>query len=202
MSTSVAYLRKRLTDIGRQDLLDAVNAGAISTFAAAEEAGLIRRQEVLGTGSPNQAKKRAWTLARITRQAPPLATTRLEPEFSPARPKFSQGTRNGQSVPTTPIDLEAILAEWELAQKPAVEETLERPRRTVASSAAIPPEPFPAHPATPCTRCDHPQHAAALREILNTYVAARRGEPHQTGNTLPRACCQWFRRPDIRALIA
>ena len=44
---------------------------------------------------------------------------------------------------------------------------------------------------------------AALREVLNVYMAARRGEPHQTGSTLPRACCQWLvRRPDARAMIA
>jgi hypothetical protein len=95
MSTSVAYLRKRLADIGRHDLLEAAERGEVSTFAAAEEAGLVTRREVTGNGSPNQAKKRAWALARITRQALPLAP-KPEPEFclKPAPPKFSQATRD------------------------------------------------------------------------------------------------------------
>src|SRR5262249_4559680 len=79
MSTSVAYLRKRLADVGRQDLLDAAERGEISTYAAAEEAGLVRRPEIQGNGSPNQAKTRAWALARITRQAAPAAS---QPEKS------------------------------------------------------------------------------------------------------------------------
>jgi hypothetical protein len=99
MSTSVAYLRKRLADIGRHDLLEAAERGEVSTFAAAEEAGLVTRREVTGNGSPNQAKKRAWALTRITRQALPLAPRpepKPEPEFSPkpAPPKFSQETRD------------------------------------------------------------------------------------------------------------
>jgi hypothetical protein len=99
VSTSVAYLRKRLADIGRDDLLSAAEAGLISTFAAAEEAGLVRRKEVLGTGSPNAAKRRAWALMRVTGKSPlrPLKPEpRPEPEFSPesVRPKFSQETRD------------------------------------------------------------------------------------------------------------
>ena len=94
MSTSVAYLRKRLADIGRHDLLEAAERGEVSTFACAEEAGLVTRRPVEGNGSPNQAKKRAWTLARITRQSP--LTQKPEPEFSPrpAPPKFSQASRD------------------------------------------------------------------------------------------------------------
>jgi hypothetical protein len=100
VSTSVAYLRKRLADIGRYDLLEACERGEVSTYACAEEAGLVTRREITGNGSPNQAKKRAWALARITRQSPltPKAEPepRLEPEFSPkpAAPKFSQDSRD------------------------------------------------------------------------------------------------------------
>src|SRR5262249_40028245 len=98
MSTSVAYLRKRLADVGRQDLLDAAEAGLISTYAAAEEAGLVTRREVLGTGSPNQTKKRLWALSRIARGVPPLPPKPepAEPAISPslAHPKFSQTTRD------------------------------------------------------------------------------------------------------------
>jgi hypothetical protein len=102
VATSVAYLRKRLADIGRYDLLEACERGEVSTYAAAEDAGLVTRREVLGTGSPNQAKKRAWKLMQITRQspqatAPPLAKngdgkTEFSPE--PAPPKFSQDSRD------------------------------------------------------------------------------------------------------------
>jgi hypothetical protein len=114
VSTSVAYLKKRLADIGRYDLLDAAEAGLVSHFAAAEEAGLVRRREVLGNGSPNQAKKRAWTLARVTRQAEPLAPAKFSP--GQAVPNFSQGARRtARDMP----DLTAALAEWEEAQKPA-----------------------------------------------------------------------------------
>jgi hypothetical protein len=99
VSTSVAYLRKRLADIGRYDLLHAAERGEVSFFAAAEAADLVRRKEVLGTGSENQAKKRAWAIGRITRQAPPLPPKpelMPAPEFSPkpAHPKFSQETRD------------------------------------------------------------------------------------------------------------
>ena len=208
MSTSVSYLRKRLADIGRYDLLDAADRGDVSHYAAAEEAGLVRRREVTGNGSPNAAKRRAWALARITRQAPPLA---LKPETA----KFSQETpRNGRSAS---IDLAAAIAEWEEAQKPAPQRSPKRSgdcrpfdREYEPAAAAITPgvsvvmTPFPAHPALPCTRCHRPEAGAALREILDAYVAMRRGEPPQTGNVLPGACCQrlLLRRPDIRAMIA
>jgi len=95
MSTSVSYLKKRLADIGRHDLLQAAEAGLVSHFAAAEEAGLITRREVLGTGSANQARKRAYALMRITGKSP-LRPLKPEPkpesEISPApaHPKFSQ----------------------------------------------------------------------------------------------------------------
>ena len=207
MSTSVSYLRKRLADIGRHDLLDAAEAGLVSFFAAAEEAGLIRRKEVQGNGSPNQAKKRAWALHKISKQT----ATPPEAEFShqPVQPKFSQGTRNGRLAPP---DLGAILAEWEEAQRSCDRDRdreLELDRELVHErepAAAVLPEPvhFPLHPAVPCASCGRPEAAAALRQVLDTYVAACRGEPHQTGNVLPRACCrrQPSRRPDARALIA
>src|SRR5262249_44093296 len=73
VSTSVAYLRKRLADVGRQDLLDAAEAGLISTFAAAEEAGLVRRRGGLGTGSPNATKRGAWGISRKTQGTPAAA---------------------------------------------------------------------------------------------------------------------------------
>ena len=207
MSTSVSYLRKRLADIGRHDLLDAAEAGLVSFFAAAEEAGLIRRKEVQGNGSPNQAKKRAWALHKISKQT----ATPPEAEFShqPVQPKFSQGTRNGRLAPP---DLGAILAEWEEAQRSCDRDRdreLELDRELVHErepAAAVLPEPvhFPLNPAVPCTSCNRPEAAAALREVVNVYVAVRRGEPTEAGNVLPRTCCQrqLRGRPDIKAMIA
>jgi hypothetical protein len=99
-------------------------------------------------------------------------------------------------------DLAAAIAEWEEAQRPSrdPQPTIDRKPEPIPSDPERPP--FPAH-VIPCTGCRHPQAAAALREVLNVYMAARRGEPHQTGSTLPRACCQWLvRRPDARAMIA
>jgi hypothetical protein len=88
MSTSVAYLRKRLADIGRHDLLAAADRGDISTHAAAEAAGLIRtaRSRVTGNGSQNQARRRHWAVLRATGQAPPLPHTEPQPEPQPGRP--------------------------------------------------------------------------------------------------------------------
>ena len=92
MSTSVAYLKKRLAAVGRHDLLQAAESGLVSHFAAAEEAGLIRRKEVAGTGSPNQTKKRLWALSRITRQAPPLPPK--------PRPEPDQSSNFARALPT------------------------------------------------------------------------------------------------------
>jgi len=100
MSTTVAYLTKRLNDLGRDDLLAAVASGALSTFAAAVEAGLVQRPPVSGNGSENQAKKRAWAIMKATGRGPlpspkpgPTAP-KPEPENSAAQPKFSQETRD------------------------------------------------------------------------------------------------------------
>ena len=210
MSTSVAYLRKRLADIGRYDLLDAADRGLVSVYACAEEAGLVTRPEVQGNGSPNAAKRRAWSLMRVTGKSP--LTAKPEAEFSQsAHPKFSQERNGRPSGSSTPVDLVAALAEWEEAQRPApprdgdleLERELVRERKP--APATLPPEPaFPvAHPAVPCASCERPEAAAALREVLASYVAGRRGEP-QTGNVLPRSCCRWVlhQQPDPKALIA
>ena len=62
--TSVEFLTKRLHDIGRQDLLDAVGRGELSTYAAAEAAGLITRPALVGGGSPNASKRRKFALRK------------------------------------------------------------------------------------------------------------------------------------------
>src|SRR5262249_42169590 len=65
VSTSVAYLRKRLAAVGAYDLLAAAERGELSYYCAAEAAGLVTRRAVIGNGSPNQAKKRAWLVMKV-----------------------------------------------------------------------------------------------------------------------------------------
>jgi hypothetical protein len=65
--TSREYLLGRLHKAGRIDLLEAVAGGKISTFAAAEAAGFVHRRPVLGTGSPNAAKRRRFQLQALLR---------------------------------------------------------------------------------------------------------------------------------------
>jgi hypothetical protein len=192
---SAAYLRSRLERDGYIELLAAVDRGELSTFAAGVEAGYTKRPEPLGTGSQNARRRRDWTIAKAYRVS-------ARADAAPGQ----EAPRNGRSAPTPPIDLAAALAEWEQAQKPPVCDREPEPEVRVQLSLN-PPEPertpFPAHPAIPCTNCERPEAAAALREILNVYVAATRGEPHVTGSTLPRACCQrQLRHPDVRAMIA
>jgi hypothetical protein len=66
--TSVEYLCKRLRDTGRLDLLAGVEAGRVSAYAAACEAGLITRKPNAGGGSSNQAKRRRFQLQRLLRE--------------------------------------------------------------------------------------------------------------------------------------
>jgi hypothetical protein len=188
---SAAYLRSRLERDGHIELLAAVDRGELSTFAAGVEAGYTKRPEPLGTGSQNARRRRDWTIAKAYR-----ASAQAELAEVPEAPA------NGQAAPTPPIDLAAAIREWEEAQKPPVCD-----REPEPAPAAPPPAPermsFPIHGALPCTSCSHVQAAAALREVIDGYLAACRGEPRQTGSTLPRACCQrLLRRPDVQAMIA
>src|SRR5262245_44536455 len=84
--TSVEYLTDRLRRAGRFDLLDAIARRELSTFAAAEAAGIVRRRAVLGTGSPNASNRRNWAVLRATGKVPALEPREPEP---PAQAKFS-----------------------------------------------------------------------------------------------------------------
>jgi hypothetical protein len=194
MSTSVAYLTKRLRAIGRDDLVLGAERGEYSYLAAAEWCGLVTRRPATGNGSQNAAKRRAWALMKAERRS------------QEGLDLSQEAPRNGRAAPDMP-DLAAAIAEWEEAQKPPPprDRGLDDDEKGIASTDTLggpQATPFPAQ-VIPCAGCRHPQAAAALREVLNVYMAARRGEPPQTGSTLPRACCQWLvRRPDPRALIA
>src|SRR5262245_32920843 len=92
MGTSVAYLRGRLERAGHTDLLAAVDSGELSTFAAAEAAGFVTRRLRPGTGSQNQARRRAWATLRALAEIPPLPPRpeARQPDPKPAAPKFSK----------------------------------------------------------------------------------------------------------------
>ena len=111
VSTSVAYLRKRLADIGRFDLLEGAEAGLFSFHAAAIDAGLIKQPAVTGNGSQNASRRTAWALWKATRQSPALNGSKAPPSNMP--------------------DLAAALAEWEEAQRAERE----------SAPTAVPPEP-------------------------------------------------------------
>lgn len=130
MSTSVAYLRKRLADIGRDDLLAGAEAGLFSVHAAAIEAGLIKQPDVTGNGSQNQSKRIAWAIHKATRGT-----------ASPAQPGLSHGTQPAPNMP----DLAAAIAEWEEARRPtppAPPPAEPEPEPARAPEPAVDPETF------------------------------------------------------------
>jgi hypothetical protein len=206
---SAAYLRSRLERGGHIELLRAIDRGELSVFGAACEVGYVTRPIPSGNGSPNARKRREWAIARAYREsarAEGVGNTDIL-----GGEKLSEPRSNGRVACSTPPDLGAILREWEEAQRPApprerdLELERELAREREPAPAALPPEPvFPAHPALPCTRCQRPEAAAALREVVDAYVAMRRGEPSQHGNVLPGACCQrrLLGRLDVRAMVA
>jgi len=62
--TGRAYLLDRLERGGHVELLAAVEAGTLSAFAAAVEAGIVRRPVPNGRGSTNEAKRREFAIRR------------------------------------------------------------------------------------------------------------------------------------------
>jgi hypothetical protein len=88
---SIEYLTKRLQQGGHLDLLAAVERCELSTYAAAEAAGIVKRRPVTGGGSENQARRRNWAVLRATGKAPALEP---RPEPKPTPPKFSPATRD------------------------------------------------------------------------------------------------------------
>jgi len=243
MSTSVAYLRKRLHAIGRDDLIAGAENGEFSMHAAAEWAGLITRQPVLGTGSDNEMKRRFWALQKVERareqaekperkskvrkrpgeqgdnvtlkqadnvsllqgdnitlkrgQPPDLAAALAEvdemhraPErpglpFFEAEAKKRQGTRTDLKRTSPPIGGNVVYRE-------AVDD----------AAIAFDTSPRQVHPSIACTTCSSPCAAAAVRELLDVALAARRGATDLAGSVLPRACCKrQLRSVDARALV-
>jgi hypothetical protein len=63
--TSRDYLIRRLREIGRNDMVAAIEGGFVSAYACAVEAGLRKRPPIAGTGSPNATKRRAWMMFKL-----------------------------------------------------------------------------------------------------------------------------------------
>jgi hypothetical protein len=63
--TSRNYILNRLKREGRSDLIPAIEDGQVSAYAVAESFGWITRPAVAGTGSENQAKRRAHRLSAL-----------------------------------------------------------------------------------------------------------------------------------------
>jgi hypothetical protein len=215
------HLRSCLERGGFFILLGMLQRGELTAHGAAVEAGIRKGREPLGSGSQNAARTRAWKVQKAyeaaKRTGTQLGAGDLQYWQDDPPPASRTATRpgNGAVHPLWP-DLEAALHELEEARRPAPPEA-RRPRdaepdlelaRKRPEPAALPPGlervSFPPHAALPCAGCHHPQAAAALKQVIDAYVAARRGVPIETGNVLPGACCQRLLqgRPDIRAMIA
>ena len=140
MSTSVAYLTKRLHDIGRHDLLSAIDNGDLSAYAAAEAAGLITRSPAQGGGSGNQTRRRHYALLRATGQVPPLDP---KPEPAPTRSEFSPATREiiARLVETGRTDLVLAVTERRLSPSAALRIFERRKRQHVTKTVTETPEP-------------------------------------------------------------
>jgi len=181
------YLLQRLERDGFTELVEAIERGELSTYAAAVEVGYRKRPEPTGRGSENERRRREWAIRKAFQ-------TGERADAVCARPAPS----NGPSIP----DLAAAIAEWEEAQRAEPRTHATTPIPTPAPPAPTLPEPFPICSEIPCTSCSHPAALTALREVLGVYMASRRGRA-SPGSTLPRACCQrQIQHVEVEALIA
>jgi hypothetical protein len=63
--TSVQYIVERLQRNGRPDLARAIISGRISAYSIAVALGWQRRKAIVGTGSMNESKRRAYRLRAL-----------------------------------------------------------------------------------------------------------------------------------------
>jgi len=64
-STSREYILARLERDGLTKWIEAIQQGKLTPFAVACELGWAKRPPPLGTGSENQARKRAWDVRAL-----------------------------------------------------------------------------------------------------------------------------------------
>jgi hypothetical protein len=211
--TSVEYLQHRLRQAGRDDLLDGIARGEISTYAAAVEANLVTRKPTLGARD-NQSKVRNWALAKITgrspfRDDPPLHEAKIEARRlaeayaversgrierhhgDGRRDHGAAHDQHGRAGPEVEHNVRSVDVDQRVDLEPAVARTVSA--STSAMTALV-----------PCFGCSEPAAPAAQREVLQAYLAGRRGEaiPTTVSGILPASCC---RRqaciPSVAALI-
>jgi hypothetical protein len=110
--TSREYLTGRLRKAGHFALLAAVERGDLSAYAAAEEAGFVKRRPILGTGSENHMRRRMFAIRAALRDVdaqPP--DNALAPPEEPRRPAESNPL-----VPGGAGDLPCLLCSHPQAQ--------------------------------------------------------------------------------------
>jgi len=249
---SAEALRALLERHGLHELLAEVDRHrGLTLFGACCEAGLRKRPEATGNGSPNMAKTRAFFFNRAFMEGERKEAERQrEAERATAKPKRRPRSKAKQSVeadhqrvdeaaggarspPTDrdPPDLIAALAEVALMHRApkglrtphrlhfATEGTIlskvdhaahdrelaaerDRLRRAVEQlEARLHDHPL-AHPAVACTTCSSPCAPAAVRELLDVALAARRGETGLDGSSIRKACCKrQLHVVDVRALV-
>jgi hypothetical protein len=100
-------------------LLSAVLAGTVSAYAAACEVGIIRRREVLGTGSSNQTRRRNWKLSQVTGQPPPDEPEPDLPAAPISNPPKRPARRDVLDIrsPTKPAPTEPTEPKWKFDPK-------------------------------------------------------------------------------------
>jgi hypothetical protein len=63
--TSRAYLLRKLRLAGRNDLVEAIEAGEVSALGVAVALGWRKRPKILGTGSENESRRRDFRLRTL-----------------------------------------------------------------------------------------------------------------------------------------
>jgi len=219
------YLYARLVRGGFHELLRAVDAGTLTVYAAAADAGLVKRPEPLGTGSPNARKRINWAIHQAYRgSARANGATKAE-----GRHPVGASEQRDELAPHAMPDLAAALAEVAEMRRTGKREVLAEigriGKREVRDLAAeeganlsdaehdrllsiierlegrLHDHPL-AHPAVACTTCSSPCAPAAVRELFDVALAARRGETGLDGSSIPKACCKrQLRVVDVRALV-
>jgi hypothetical protein len=220
---------------GFHELLRAVDAGTLTVYAASAEAGLVRRPEPLGTGSPNARKRIDWAIIQAYRGSSrangaaeagdePAPRSSMTPRLSPmpdlaaalaevnemhGEPGRAHPPARTRVHPVARIQRQARRADAARVEDALVPFTrdLDAERNRLLAiieqlEGRLHDRPC-AHPAVPCTTCSSTCATAAMKEVVDVYVAARRGEQDLAGSVIPRVCCQrQLRVVDPRALIA
>jgi hypothetical protein len=120
-------------------LVEAAENGLISFYAAAEEANLITRRPPLGTGSANMTRTRMWAMAKVTGQAPRLAS---KPDHRPDHPQPLPSEIRAiieKLVAAGRADLICDVAEYKLTpfQAEAIVDRDERARKATSTNVDV-----------------------------------------------------------------